>query len=107
MQTWRGGGGRAASLIVLKLLVTKLRQRWPQVRIVFRGDSGFCRQRILNYCERFIVGLARNARLQQITEFLELSMKDAHAHSQTKQPELGDFQYAANTWSLERRVTSV
>ena len=55
---------------ILKLLVTRLRQQWPQVRIVFRGDSGFCRQRIINYCERagvhYIVGLARNARLQQI-----------------------------------------
>ena len=78
------------------------------MRIVFRGDSGFCRQRILNYCERadvgFIVGLARNARLQQITEFLELNMKDAYAHSQTKQRELGEFQYAANTWRHDRRV---
>lgn len=100
-------GARHAAAI-LKLLVTRLRQKWPQVRLVFRGDSGFCRQRILNYCERadvgFIVGLARNARLQQITEFLELSMKDAYAHSQTKQRELGEFQYAANTWRHERRV---
>jgi hypothetical protein len=95
---------------ILKLLVARLRQQWPQVRIVFRGDSGFCRQRILNYCERadvgFIVGLARNARLQQITEFLELSMKDAYAHSQTKQRELGEFRYAANTWRHERRVVT-
>ena len=46
---------------ILKLLVQRLRCAWPQVRIVFRGDSGFCRQRILNYCERagvhYIVGL--------------------------------------------------
>mgnify|MGYP002144391997 CR=1 FL=1 len=53
---------------ILKLLVRRLRQSWPQVRIVFRADSGFCRQRILNWCERagvhYIVGLARNARLQ-------------------------------------------
>ena len=78
------------------------------MRIVFRGDSGFCRQRILNYCERtdvhYIVGLARNARLQQITEFLELDMKDAFEDSHTKQRELGEFQYAANTWGHERRV---
>jgi len=100
--------GAKHAAAILKLLVTRLRQQWPQVRIVFRGDSGFCRQRILNYCERadvgFIVGLARNARLQQITEFLELSMKDAYAQSQTKQRELGEFQYAANTWRHDRRV---
>jgi hypothetical protein len=100
-------GARHAAAI-LKLLVTRLRQKWPQVRIVFRGDSGFCRQRIINYCERagvhYIVGLARNARLQQITEWLELSMKDAFEETACKQRELGEFAYAAQSWSKERRV---
>lgn len=68
--------------------MTRLRQKWPQVRIVFRGDSGFCRQRILNWCERagvhYIVGLARNARLEQITQFLELALKDAYERSGLK-----------------------
>lgn len=80
-------GARHAAAI-LKLLVTRLRQQWPQVRIVFRGDSGFCRQRILNYCERagvhYIVGLARNTRLEQISQFLELAMKDAYNQSGLK-----------------------
>jgi hypothetical protein len=93
---------------ILKLLVTRLRQKWPQVRIVFRGDSGFCRQRILNYCERagvqYIVGLARNPRLQGITEFLELAMKDEFARTAHKQREVGEFVYAAQSWARERRV---
>jgi hypothetical protein len=93
---------------ILKLLVTRLRQKWPQVRIVFRGDSGFCRQRILNYCERtgvhYIVGLARNPRLQGITEFLELAMKDEFGRSGLKQREVGEFVYAAQSWAHERRV---
>jgi hypothetical protein len=89
-------------------LVGKLRRKWPDVRITFRADSGFCRRRILSYCERadvgYIVGLARNARLQRITEFVELSMKEAFEHSATKQRELGEFQYAAASWPQERRV---
>ena len=93
---------------ILKLLVTHLRQKWPQVRIVFRGDSGFCRQRILNYCERarvhYIVGLARNPRLQGITEFLELAMKDEFERTAHKQREVGEFVYAAQSWAHERRV---
>ena len=100
-------GARHAGAI-LKLLVTRLRQKWPQVRIVFRGDSGFCRQRIINYCERagvhYIIGLARNARLQQMTEFLELAMKDAYQRSGLKQREVGEFMYAAQSWARERRV---
>jgi hypothetical protein len=100
--------GAKHTAAILKLLVTRLRQKWPAVRIVFRGDSGFCRQRILNYCERahvhYIVGLARNARLQGMTEFLELAMKDQYQQSGLKQRELGEFLYAAQTWTKERRV---
>ncbi|MEI6804871.1 MAG: IS1380 family transposase, partial [Burkholderiales bacterium] len=93
---------------ILKLLVTRLRQVWPQVRIVFRGDSGFCRRRIINYCERagvhYIVGLARNAQLQGITQFLELAMKDEYERTGSKQREIGEFLYAAQSWRCERRV---
>ena len=92
----------------MKLLVTRLRQAWPRVRIVFRGDSGFCRQRILNYCERaevhYIVGLARNSRLEQLSEFLELAMKDVYEATAIKQREVGEFVYAAQSWRRERRV---
>jgi hypothetical protein len=37
---------------ILKLLVTRLRPAWPGVRIIFRGDSGFCRWKMLRWCER-------------------------------------------------------
>ena len=100
--------GARHSAAILKLLVKRLRQQWPQVRIVFRGDSGFCRQRIINYCERadvhYIVGLARNPRLQQITEFLELAMKDEFKLTGIKQREIGEFFYAAQSWATQRRV---
>jgi hypothetical protein len=37
---------------ILKLLVTRLRQAWPGVRILFRGDAGFCRPLLMSWCER-------------------------------------------------------
>ena len=78
------------------------------MRIVFPGDSGFCRQRSINYCERahvhYIIGLARNASLQQITEFLEPDMKDAYKSSGLKQREIGEFVDAAQSGARERRV---
>lgn len=87
--------GARHSAAILKLLVKRLRAQWPQVRIVFRGDSGFCRQRIINYCVRaganYIIGLARNPRLQQITEIMELAMHDEFERTQTKQREIGEF----------------
>lgn len=48
---------------ILSLLVKRLCQHWPKVKIVFRGDSGFCRWRMLSWCERhgvdYIVGIAK------------------------------------------------
>lgn len=40
--------GAKHAAATLKLLVTRLRQKWPQVRMVSRGGLGFCRQRIIN-----------------------------------------------------------
>jgi Transposase DDE domain group 1 len=90
------------SAAILKLLLTRVRQQWPQVRIVFRGDSGFCRQRIINYCERANVHYTIG--LQATTEFMELSMKDAFEHRAVKQREVGEFTYGAQSYSKERRV---
>jgi hypothetical protein len=40
------------------------------VRIILRGDSGFCREELLAWCEKhrvdYVLGLARNARLRRI-----------------------------------------
>ena len=41
---------------ILSLLVKRFRQQWPQVNIIVRGDGGFCRQPMLNWCERHDVG---------------------------------------------------
>jgi hypothetical protein len=88
--------------------VRRLRTQWPDVRIVFRGDSGFCRQRILNWCERtgvhYIVGLARNPRLQAQVELAELLMKEDYERTGAKQRMVDEFAYAAHSWPHERRV---
>jgi hypothetical protein len=93
---------------ILKLLVRRLRQAWPRVRIVFRGDSGFCRQRIINWCERsgvhYIVGLARNSRLEAQVQMAQLWLKDEYERTGHKQRLIGEFDYAAKSWSRTRRV---
>ena len=100
--------GAQHAAAILKLLVRRLPQEWPDVRIVLRGDSGFCRQRIINYCERagvhYIVGLARNARLEAQVEYAQLALKDQYQKSGIKQRLVGEFSYAAQSWAHERRV---
>lgn len=93
---------------ILKLLVTRLRQAWPQVKIIFRADSGFCRWKMLRWCERhgvdYIVGLAKNTRLLALADDLVKQAAAGHAQSQEKQRLFGWLDYAAGTWDRERRV---
>ncbi len=93
---------------ILALLVRRLRQAWPDVRIIFRGDSGFCRHRMLGWCERrgvgYIVGLAKNPRLDALGEPWLDRAASGFATSGDKQRLFGEFTYAAGTWRRERRV---
>jgi hypothetical protein len=100
------GAKNATALI--KVLVRRIRQSWPAVRIIVRGDSGFCRQRLIRWCERhgvgYLIGLARNARLEQRVALVELALQEQYETTQTKQREIGEFTYAADSWDQERRV---
>jgi hypothetical protein len=53
----------------LERIVSGVREKWPEVRIILRGDSGFAREELMSWCESyevdFVFGLARNARLQR------------------------------------------
>jgi len=93
---------------ILALLVKRLRRAWPSVRIVFRGDSGFCRHKMLSWCERkgvgYIVGLAKNARLNDLAAPWMATAADGFAESGLKQRLFGEFRYAAGTWTAARRV---
>jgi hypothetical protein len=92
----------------LALLVKRLRQAFPDVHIIFRGDSGFCRHQMLNWCDRhnvsYIVGMAKNSRLNDLAEPWLLEAAVGFLCSQEKQRLFGDFFYAANSWKYERRV---
>lgn len=93
---------------VLKLLVRRLRQVWPRVKIIFRGDSGFCRWRLLRWCEanhvHYLVGLARNARLLALARPFSEQSEQAFAQQQEKQRLFGAVNYAAESWDQARRV---
>jgi hypothetical protein len=58
------------SLAEIRRIVAQIRAAWPAVRIILRGDSGFCRNELMSWCEEhqvdFVFGLARNSRLRKI-----------------------------------------
>jgi len=93
---------------VLALLVKRLRAAWPQVRIILRADSGFCRWRMLRWCEDhgvgYIVGLAKNARLNALATALQEQAERQFQQTDSKQRLFGELTYAAATWDRPRRV---
>ncbi len=93
---------------ILALLVRRLREQWPDVRIVLRADSGFCRHRMLSWCEGhgvgYIVGLAKNARLDGQAEIWMGWAEAAYRQSGEKQRLFVELRYGARTWTKRRRV---
>ena len=119
----------AHSWAILKLLSQRLRAAWPGVRIIFRGDcwapprppcglpaagylaplgSGFCRWKMLRWCERheigYIVGLAKNSRLLEASAELLARAHAGHCLTAAKQRCFTWIDYAALSWDRPRRV---
>ena len=94
----------------LKRIVKKLRQGWPEVRIIVRGDSGFCRDEIMSLCEQnekmdYVFGLAKNERLKKEIDSEMTQAKELYESSAAAARVFKDFGYRTRTsWSRERRV---
>jgi len=93
----------------LERIVGQIRSEWPGVRIIIRGDSGFCRDRIMSWCEAqaidYVFGFAKNERLKAMIA-KELQQAQEH-YEATKEASrvFKDFVYETReSWSRERRV---
>jgi Transposase DDE domain group 1 len=103
------------SLQEIGRIVTQIRAAWPEVKIILRGDSGFCRNELMSWCEKqrvdFVFGLARNQRLRRI---IGAQMHQATQQwNQTGQPArvFTEFPYKTKKtkkggWDRERRVAA-
>ena len=101
--------GAAGSVVKLAGLVERIRREWPDVQIIVRGDSGFCRENLMAWCEAndvdFILGLAKNDRLRWEID-MELVLAEAEFQA-TGEParRFKDFTYRTReSWSRARRV---
>jgi hypothetical protein len=99
----------ADSVEELEPVVARIRQRWPAVKILLRGDGGFCRERLMAWCERegmeFIFGLAQNPRLKKQIEPEMAQAEKQYEQTQASARVFTEFLYATqDTWSRQRRV---
>ncbi len=98
---------------VLRRIIYRLKQRFPHIQIVVRGDSAFAVPRVLRLLEElnrelggiaYVVGLAQNAvLLRSGAAALSEARLRFHATKQTVQ-HFDAFAYAAETWPQARHV---
>lgn len=102
--------GAKHSWAILALLVKAFRKEWPDVRIIFRGDGGFCRHRMFDWCERnnvfYITGMARNKVLERSLAPTMKNAQDAFESSKKKQREFISFEYQSKSWSRARKIVA-
>jgi hypothetical protein len=101
----------ADSVEELEPVVARIRQRWPAVKILLRGDAGFCREKLMAWCERegmdYIFGLAQNPRLKKLIEAQMAQVEQQYEETKTPARVFTEFFYATEkTWSRERRVVA-
>lgn len=101
--------GADGSLEEVERIVRQIRERWPRVEIALRGDSGFCREALMSWCEEnrvhYVFGLARNTRLEGMIN--KQMKKAARRYKETGEAArvYRDFRYRTRkSWGRKRRV---
>ena len=101
----------AGAVEELARIVSQIREAWPNVRIIVRGDSGFAREELMAWCEEnrvdFVFGLARNQRLERR---IAPALQEARALSE-KRGKAGRVYrdvlwWTRDSWSRRRRVVA-
>jgi hypothetical protein len=106
----RAGNTHASrsAVAVLERIVTRLRQKWPEVEIELRADAGFAVPALYEYCEAegidYSVGLITNPRLEALAEGLLGEAKDLYEAKGEKVRLFSEAAYEAGSWQRKRRV---
>jgi len=104
--SWRDPASVVSALI--RRLAMRLRQAWPGVRLVVRGDSGFSRPKVLRRFDAwgidYVLGVQKNPTLEWNSAIAALEVAERYRASGDKERLIGEFTYAARSWNRERRV---
>jgi Transposase DDE domain group 1 len=101
----------AGALKQLQRIVAQIRAAWPGVEIVIRGDSGFCREPIMAWCEAhgvdYLLGLAQNPRLVAMIAAEQEQAREEFERTKAPARVFAELRYETlKTWSRARRVVA-
>jgi len=104
--------GSKGALEEVQRIVAQIRESWPEVRIVLRADSGFCREPLMSWCEaeegvEYVLGIARNERLVAMVEDALGMAQMEHAGTGEPARVYRELTYRTlDSWSRSRRVVA-
>jgi hypothetical protein len=101
--------GSTGAVEELQRIAGQLRLHWPEVKIILRADSGFCREELMSWCEQngvdYVLGLARNRRLEAMLAEALAEAKQKHEETGQAARVFRELRYQTReTWTRERRV---
>src|SRR6266516_3923663 len=95
----------------LRRLVRRIRRRWPETHITFRGDGHYARPEAMTWCEQngidYIFGLSGTKPLaQKVDEVADAIRTDRAVDNKAVVRGYTETRHAAGSWDRERRVVA-
>ena len=95
----------------LERIVMRIRAKWLGVRVIVRGDGGFCRDELMTWCEGqevdYVLGLSKNSRLVKLIGDEMVEARRLHEASGEAVRLFKELRYRTRkSWSCERRVVA-
>jgi len=95
----------------LERIIEQIRDTWPGVKIIVRGDSGYCRDNIMTWCEAhgidYVLGFAKNERLKAMIADELHQAQQQYEETKVASRVFKDLRYQTReSWTRERRVVA-
>ena len=98
------------ALPLLRRIIRRLRQRFPHVGIVVRGDAGFAMPKLMRELEKlsvdYVFGIAKNERLKRFAEPTMRRAKGLFEQTERTVKCYTSFEYAAASWPHPRHIVA-
>ncbi len=95
---------------ILKRIIIKIREVYPDMKIIIRADSGFCCAPFYKLADiynlKYAVGLASNAVLKRKTARAKKAVKHLYLNQGKKHQHFMNFDYQAKSWHKAQRCFS-
>jgi hypothetical protein len=95
-------------VMILERIVERIRETWPHVGIIVRGDSHYGCPEVFDFCNehnvKYVFGLTARSPMLKKTLFLSEKLKELYADKKHPVKSYGEFQYQSKSWSRDQRV---